>query len=386
VAAPDTSEPDETAVRVGPLELFFDLVFVFTITQLTALLADHLSWRGGAQVALMLSVLMWMYGGYAWLTNTISPNNPTRRFLMLVGMAGFLAIALAVPDAFGASGWVFGLGYFVVNAVHTGLFIVAGGAGVARAFRRLGPLNLISATLILVGGLTPGGWRWGLWIAAALVQLAAPYLNPIGEFRISPAYFVERHGLLIIIVLGESLIAIGIGAAGLEIDAVLLLTAVLSLVVAYLTWWVYFGGSMETAERALAAVEPRRRALAAIHAFGWAHLPMFLGIVAVAAGIKKAVGHADGHLTLAEAAVLGAGLAVFLAGDVAFRLLLHIPSVRHRAAGAVVVLAVIPAAMVAGVLGLTAAVVVLSVMIFLEDRARGLNWHDRSSWTSPTQA
>jgi low temperature requirement protein LtrA len=254
-----------------------------------------------------------------------------------------------------------------------------------RAFRRLGPLNLLSATLILVGGFTPGGWRWGLWIAAALVQLAAPYLNPIGEFRISPAHFVERHGLLIIIVLGESLISIGIGAAGLELDAVLLLTAVLGLTVAYLMWWVYFGGSMETAEHALAAVEPRRRALAAIHAFGWAHLPMFLGIVAVAAGIKKAVGHADGHLALPEAAVLGAGLAVFLVGDVAFRLVLRIPPVRHRAAGAVVALGVIPAATVAGVLGLTTAVVVLSVMIFLEDRARGLHWRDRSAWTATTK-
>jgi len=380
-----TSVPEEEHVRVGPLELFFDLVFVLTITQLTALLAENLTWRGGAQVVLMLSVLMWMYGGYAWLTNAISPNSPARRTLVLTGMTGFLAISVAIPDAFGASGWAFGIGYFVVNAVHTGLFIMAGSAGVVRAFRRLGPLNLVSATFILIGGFTPGGWRWALWIAAALVQFAAPYLNPIGEFRISPAHFVERHGLLIIIVLGESLIAIGIGAAGLELDVVLLITAVLSLVVAYLMWWLYFGGSMETAERALAAVPASRRALAAIHAFGWAHLPMFLGIVAVAAGIKKAVEHSDSHLHLPEAAVLGVGLAIFLVGDVAFRLLLHISSVAYRAAAAVVVLAVIPAGLMAGVLGLAVAVVVLSVMLYLEDRARGLSWQDRSAWTAPTQ-
>jgi low temperature requirement protein LtrA len=385
VVAEGTSVPEESGVRVGPLELFFDLVFVFTITQLTALLADHLTWRGGAQVVLMLSLLMWMYGGYAWLTNAISPNSPARRTLVLMGMAGFLTISLGIPDAFGATGWAFGVGYFVVNAVHTGLFIVSGGAGVVRAFRRLGPLNLISATLILVGGFTPEAWRWGLWIAAAVVQFAAPYLNPISEFRISPGHFVERHGLLIIIVLGESLIAIGIGAAGLELTAVLLATAVLSFVVAYLIWWVYFGGSMETAERAFAAVEPRRRALAAIHAFGWAHLPMFLGIVAVAAGIKKAVAHADEHLHLPEAAILGVGLAAFLLGDVAFRRLLHIPSVTHRAVAAVVVLAVVPGAMVAGVLGLAAAVVVLSLMLYLEDRARGLSWGDRRAWTAPTE-
>jgi low temperature requirement protein LtrA len=380
VAVPE--ESDESGVRVSPLELFFDLVFVFTITQLTALLADHLTWQGGAQVALILSLLMWMYGGFAWLTNAISPNNPVRRGLMVVAMGGFLAISLAIPDAFGASGWALGIGYFVVNAVHTGLFILAGGAGIVRAFRRLGPINLISATLILIGGFTPGGWRWGLWIAAAAVQFVAPYVNPISEFRISPGHFVERHGLLIIIALGESLIAIGIGAAELELDWVLLLTAVLSLAVAYLLWWVYFGGTSETVERALAAVEPRRRSLTAIHAFGWSHLGMFLGIIAFAAGVKKAVGHADDHQYLPDATVLGVGIALFLASDVAFRRVLRIPGVRHRAVAAVVVLAVIPAAMVAGVLGVTTAVVVLSVMIFFEDRARGVSWQDRSVWTA----
>src|SRR5690606_8544930 len=148
---------DQPGVRVGPLELFFDLVFVLTVIQLTALLADRLTWAQGGRVALLLSLLMWMYGGYAWLTNAIAPNNPVRRMLMVTGMAGFLAITLAIPDAFGGSGWAFGAGYFVVNAVHTGLFTMAGGAGVVRAFRRLGPLNLISATLILVGGFVPGG-------------------------------------------------------------------------------------------------------------------------------------------------------------------------------------------------------------------------------------
>ncbi len=376
---------EETEARVSPLELFFDLVFVFTITQLTSLLADDLTGRGAAQVVVMLCLLMWMYGGYAYLTNAVAPNSPMRRTLMLIGMGGFLAISLAIPDAFGDTGWAFGLGYFVVNAVHTGLFTMAGGAGVVRAFRRLGPLNLLSATLILVGGFTPGMWRWGLWAAAAVVQFAAPYLNPIGEFRIAPGHFVERHGLLIIIALGESIIAIGVGATGLALTPVLLLTAMLGLAVAYLLWWVYFGGSMETAERALAAVDPGQRARTAVHAFGWAHLAMFLGIVAFATGIKKAVEHADDLLGLAEAAALAGGIALFLAGDVAYRRILRITPVLHRTITVVVVLAVIPVAMVAGVLGLAAAVVLLSVMLFLEDRARGLNWRDRSAWTAPTE-
>jgi low temperature requirement protein LtrA len=381
----DRAVEQEPQTRVSAMELFFDLVFVFTITQLTALLADHLTWRGVAQIVVMLSVLTWMYGGYAWLTNAVAPNNPVRRGLMVIGMGGFLAISLSIPDAFGATGWAFGVGYFVVNAVHTGLFIMAGGAGVARAFRHLGPLNLISATLILVGGFTPEPWRWGLWIAAAAVQFASGYLNPIGEFTISPGHFVERHGLLIIIALGESLIAIGVGAAGLPLTPLLLVTAVLGLLVAYLSWWLYFGGSTEVAERALTAVPASRRARVALHAFGWAHLGMFLGIVALAAGIKKAVAHSDGHLDLPEAAVLGLGIAVFLAGDVAFRLFLRIRPVVHRAVAVVAVLLVIPAATEAGVLGLAVAVLVLSVMLYLEDRSRGLAWGDRDAWTRPTE-
>src|SRR5262245_31242448 len=257
----------EPVLRVSTLELFFDLVFVFTITQLTGVLAANLTARGVAQVVLMLSTIMWMYGGYAWLTNAVAPNSTFRRTLMLVGMGGFLCISLAIPDAFGAAGWAFGVGYFVVNAVHTGLFVVAGGVGAARAMRMLGPLNLLSASLILIGGFTPGGWRWGLWILAVLIQFLSPYLNPIGEFTISPSHFVERHGLVIIIALGESLVAIGVGAAGLPVDLLLVLVAVLGLTVAYLMWWVYFGGDDTRAEHALAAIDPRRRALVAIHAY-----------------------------------------------------------------------------------------------------------------------
>ena len=366
-----TTDP---AVRVSTLELFFDLVFVFTITQLTAVLANNLTWRGVAEVVVMLSMIMWMYGGYAWLTNAVVPNNTFRRTLILVGMGGFLAIALAIPEAFGDAGWVFGLGYFVVNAVHTGLFTVAGGAGVVRAMRTLGPLNLLSATLILVGGFTPGGWRWGLWSLAVLIQFLSPYLNPIGEFTISPAHFVERHGLVIIIALGESLVAIGVGAAGLEVDLLLVFVAVLGLTVAYLMWWVYFGGDDTRAEQALAATDPRRRARVAIHAYGWAHLGLLLGIVAVAAGVKKAVGHASGHLTLAEAAVLGGGLAIYLLSDVAFRRVLAIGRIQFRAIAAAVVLVTIPLGLIMGLLEMAALVVVLTVMLWREDRAEGIVW------------
>jgi low temperature requirement protein LtrA len=364
----------EPAVRVSTLELFFDLVFVFTITQLTAVLANDLTWHGVAEVVVMLSMIMWMYGGYAWLTNAVVPNNTFRRTLILVGMGGFLAIALAIPQAFGDAGWVFGLGYFVVNAVHTGLFTVAGGAGVVRAMRTLGPLNLLSATVILVGGFLPEPWRWGFWIAAVLIELASPYLNPIGEFTLSPSHFVERHGLVIIIALGESVVAIGAGAAGLRVDLMLVLVAVLGLSIAYLMWWVYFGGDDTRAEHALSNIDPRRRARVAIHAYGWAHLGLLLGIVAVAAGIKKAVGHASGHVDIPQATVLAGGLALYLVSDAIFRRVLKIGRIRFRVAAAAVALATIPLGLVMGILQAIAMIFLLSVMLWFEDRAEGIRW------------
>jgi low temperature requirement protein LtrA len=157
---------DSGQVRVSTPELFFDLVFVFTITQLTEVLADHLDLVGVVRVTLMLGVIWWMYSAYAWLTNAITPSSPLRRALLLVGMGSFLAVALAVPDAFGAAGWLFGLGYMVVNLVHTGVFAMAGGESVVRALRGgLAPLNLLSSSLVLAGGFSPGrgGTGCGAW-------------------------------------------------------------------------------------------------------------------------------------------------------------------------------------------------------------------------------
>jgi low temperature requirement protein LtrA len=354
-----TQPTTESAVRVSTLELFFDLVFVFTITQLTALLAKDISLTSVAQVVLMLSVIWWMYDGYAWLTNAVAlPAIRQRRFLYLIGMGGFLGIALAIPTAFGAAGWVFGLSYFVVNAVHTGLFLHGGGAGIWAVMRHLGPLNLISATLVLVGGITTGGWRWALWTVALAVIIASPYLNPLSEFSISPAHFVERHGLVVIIAIGESIVAIGVGAAGLPVDVALLVVAMLGLTLSYMLWWVYFEGGDAGAEHALAAIEPHRRARVAVHAYGFAHVPILLGIVAFAAGLKKAIGHVVGHLEFDQAIVLAAGVTVYILGDTVFRRLLRIGVSRFRIAGGVVALAAAP-------LGLIGAWVELSVLIVI---------------------
>ncbi len=365
------SVPTESGVRVSTIELFFDLVFVFTITQLTAVLANHTTWVSFLQILLMLGVTWWMYGGYAWLTNAVAPVNSMRRGLLVAGMAGFFTMALAVPLAFTSSGWAFGLGYFVVNLVHSGLFVISGGKATLKALSKLGPINLVSATMVLVGGLTPVGWRYGLWAAALALQIATPYLIPIGGFTISADHFVERHGLVIIVALGESVVAIGVGIGALHLDIETLGVAVLGLVLAYFLYWCYFGGDEERAEHALDAIaDPVRRARTALRSYGYAHYPMLAGIVAVAAGVKKATAHAFGHVNLAQAIALGGGVALFLAGDLIFRRILRLGRPGYRIVALAGALASIPLGLVVAAGQLAVLVVVVAVPLSIEGYRR----------------
>jgi low temperature requirement protein LtrA len=361
--------PVEPALRVSTLELFFDLVFVFTITQLTGVLAAGLALAGVLRVLLMLGVIWWMYDGYAWLTNAVAPTDGWRRSLLFVGMAGFLTIALSIPGAFGPAGWAFGVGYFVVNLVHTGLFVKAGGRGAVQAMSRLGPLNLLSASLVLAGGFVPGGWRDLLWAGAFAVQAASPYLHRIEGFTVEAAHFVERHGLVVIIALGESVVAIGVGAGALPLTLGLIGVAVLGLLIAYFLWWVYFGGDETGAEHALGAVPVQRRARVAIVAYGYAHYLILFSVVLLAAGVKKAIGHAFGPLPWPYGAALGGGVALFLLGDLGFRGALRIGRPWYRLAAAGLAVLTIPLGPVRAVAQLTALVVVLGGLRLVEARA-----------------
>src|SRR3954454_10346275 len=207
-----TTDSADPQVRVSTLELFFDLVFVFVITQLTTVLVDEPTWRGLAQVVLMLGVIFWMYGGYAWLTNAVAPDRASRRILLLAGMVGYLVLGLAVPDAFGDAGAAFGIAYLFIVAVHAWLF--SRNASVAFAIRALAPFNFTTAALVLAGGIAGGDAQYVLWALAFLGEWATPRLNDPGDFTISASHFVERHGLVLIVALGESVVAIGIRAAG----------------------------------------------------------------------------------------------------------------------------------------------------------------------------
>lgn len=358
------------AIRVSTLELFFDLVFVFTVTQLADALTQNLSPRGMLDVVLILFVIWWMYSGYAWLTNAVAPTTTIRRALLLAGMAGFLVMALAVPEAFGEYGWLFGASYLVVNVVHGVLFLQAG-PGAWRIMRTLGPLNLVAAALVMAGGFLPEPWRHLCWAAAPLVQIVAGYVHPAEMHSITAGHFVERHSLVMIIAIGESIIAIGLGFRDVHLGGPAILVAVLGLVIAYYLWWFYFAGDDKRAEHVLETTsDPARRARLALNGWYYAHLPMLLGIVVAAVGIKKTVGHGFEPLPWGPAFALSGGIAMYLAGHAMFLRLLGIPGARHRLVGAVLVLTAVPLGHVVAVAQLAAAVIILAGGAIAEDLPR----------------
>jgi low temperature requirement protein LtrA len=261
----------ERGARVSTLELFFDLVFVFTITQLTSVLAAGRDFTSTAQVVLLLAVIWWMYDGYAWLTNAIETERLRYRLLLIGGMGAFLVVALAARDAFDGRGLTFGLAYLTVVLLHLGMFVRGTSFSEIRAILKLAPFNLVGAGLVLAGGTIGGTTQWAAWAAAAFLFWAVtPWLTTVEGFLVSPRHFVERHGLVVIVALGESVVVIGAGVTGLPLDADLVLVALLALALSASLWWTYFVDESDV-EQAMVEAPPRRRNDLALVAFGYWH-------------------------------------------------------------------------------------------------------------------
>jgi low temperature requirement protein LtrA len=311
------SELIDRSARVSSLELFFDLVFVFTITQLTGVLVAGDGAESALQVVVMLAVIWWMYDGYAWLTNAIATDLLRFRFLLLGGMGGFLVIALAIPTAYEGQGLAFGLGYVVVVVLHAGMYAKGTSVSEVAAILRIVPYNLTAAALVLVGGIAGGRPQDILWLLAALLLWVTPWFTSTEGFVIAAEHFVERHGLVIIVALGESIVVVGAGAVGVPVDLRLVVVAVLALALSAALWWLYFRHE-EAVERAMVAASQARRARLALTAFGYWHYGLLLGVVAVAAGLKKAIGDPYDPLGRWIGLELGVGVALFLWCTVGF--------------------------------------------------------------------
>jgi len=331
--AGDQPSAGDQPLRVSTLELFFDLVFVFAITQLTGILAHDVTVADGFRVLLVFGALWWMYGGYVWLCNAQIPARALERLLLLTGMAGFLIMGLAIPDAFGRDGVALGVGYLIVVVIHAWLY-----QRVNANIARVAPFNLAAALLVIGAGVVKGPAAYGLWAAALAVQVLSPLVLPVrGRFAIQPSHFTERHGALVIIVFGESVVDIGIGAEGHPVTVSLALSAVLGLALTAALWWAYFGAEDdERAEQAMVAADPAGRPALALAAYFYAYIPILLGIVALASGVKQAIVNTGSTLPAGPCLALGCGVALFLAGSAAFRHALRIGAGRFRLTAAAV--------------------------------------------------
>ncbi|WP_280717087.1 low temperature requirement protein A [Kitasatospora sp. MAP5-34] len=306
------------AESVRPLELFFDLVFVFTITQIASVLAARPTAQDLARVMVLLALTWWMYAGYAWLTNSLDLERTRPRLLLLTGMAGFFVMSLAVPRSFEPGPWglVFGIAYLVVVLVHTvGFLGTSGRAGITR----VGPLNLTSALILVAAGAAPDRLRLWIMAAACLLQLLAPFITGVGGFTVGVGHFVERHGLAVIILLGESIVEVGTAATGQSDVLVVVVGSLLALALTAAMWWLYFDREERESERLLHRMPPERRARVAVYAFGYAYYVMILGIAVTAVGMQEAIDSFDGPMHGLPAGLLPLGAALFLFGLAYFR-------------------------------------------------------------------
>jgi low temperature requirement protein LtrA len=349
-AAGPSRAPRLTAVmregeRVTPLELFFDLVFVLALTQCTALMAAHPTWAGLLRGLLVLGVLWWSWVGYAWLTSVVDPEEGAVRIAMFAAMAAFLVAALCVPGAFGREALEFACAYAVVRAAHIALFAIASreDAALRHSVAGLAISTAIGVGLLLAAALAGGTARIGLWALAIVLDFGGPYLFGAEGWKLAPGHFAERHGLIVIIALGESIVALGVGAQA-GVDAGVVLAAVLGVVVAAALWWVYFDVTALVAERVLArAPEGRERNEMARDSYSYLHFLMVGGIALLAVGLKRTLGHVEDPLHLVRATELLGGASLYLLALVAFRLRnVHTLSAR-RLVCALVLLALVPA-------------------------------------------
>jgi low temperature requirement protein LtrA len=325
--------------RVTPIELFFDLVFVFSLTQVTALMANDLSVRGMLRGTLLLALLWWCWVGYSWLGNVVRADEGLGRVAMFGAMAAMFILALSVPEAFddlpgGLSGpVVLAFAYLAVRLLHLGMFWLAahgaGDHGLKRQLLRFTPSVLGSTALLLVASQLDGRAQTLTFAAVLIVDYAGTILAGASGWRLnSAAHFAERHGLILIVALGESIVAIGVGVAQLPISGPIVLASVLGLTVAGCIWWAYFDVVALVAERVLRQAEGERRARLARDSYSYLHLPMVAGIVFVALGLKKVqeyVGDDAGHdladaLPVLPLVAMFGGFALYLAALVAFRL------------------------------------------------------------------
>jgi len=368
--APLIEEPTEAEEerKTSYLELFFDLVFVFAFTQVTALILEDTSVEGFLRAALVLAMVWWAWSAYAWMTNAIDIENTVTRLIMFAAMAAGFFMALAVPDAFQDEAAWFAVAYFVVRVLQTTLYAwgVRGDAGNLRAVVRLAPWFLGAALVALAGGFVDPDYRAWVWLASLVIDVVGTLTVARQEWRVSPSHFAERFALIVIIALGESIVAIGIGTSSLERDTTYALSVVVAFAGVAALWWAYFDFTAVAAERSLRGASPAARGPLARDVFTYFHYPIVLGIILYAVAAKKTLEHPVDPLSVAGRWALGLGIAIFLCAFalMRFRVVRRVAWERLAAAAVALVVAIALDGTDAIVtLGVVILIVVLSVAV-----------------------
>jgi low temperature requirement protein LtrA len=312
--------------RVTTFELLFDLVFVFAFTQVTGFIAHAHSAAGVLQAVIILLLLWTSWAAYGWLANQTHVDEGIVRLGMCGAMIAMFVVALVIPEAFddlsgGLSGpVVLVIAYFVVRVIHSGLYLIAAGddRALQRQVLRTATGILISVGLLLAGAIIGGPAQTWFWLAAVVADGVLIYVTSSGgDWRVhSSAHWAERHGLVVILALGESIVAIGVGAANEAVSLPILVGVVLAVTLSISMWWTYFARFARAAEHKLARTQGVKRAQYASDAYTYLHFLLIAGIVISAVGVEDAIAHAEeaAPLGLFGATALLGGVSLYLAG------------------------------------------------------------------------
>ncbi|MGH2838637.1 MAG: low temperature requirement protein A [Thermoleophilaceae bacterium] len=360
--------------QVSPLELFFDLVFVLAITQCTQLMSNHPTWEGLGRGLLVLGLLWWSWVGYAWITSVVDPEEDAVRLVIFAAMAGLLVAALAVPNAFGDLDLAFAVAYGVVRAAHIGLFMLASRdePGLRHSVVGLALSTGVGVSILVLGSFLDSDAQTVVWAVALALDMIGPlFINSEG-WRLVPTHFAERHGLIVIIALGESIVAIGLGVAG-DLSFGQGAAAVVGIALAAAMWWMYFDVvALVAARRLVRAAVGKVQNEMARDSYSYLHFPMIAGIVLVALGLKKTLGDVDDPLKTVPAFALLGGLAAYLLAHVSFRYR-HIHTINtRRAVFAAILVGFLPVATEIPALATVAVVTAMAwLLIIIETHSYG---------------
>jgi low temperature requirement protein LtrA len=362
--------------RVTPLELFFDLVFVLAITQCTALMASHPTWEGLGRGLVVLGLLWWAWVGYSWLTSAVDPEEGAVRLSIFAAMAGLLVVALCVPRAFDENGLEFAIAYGAVRFAQVGLLGLAGRGAhdrdLTHSVATLAGSTAVGVAIVVGGSFASGQVQLAIWAAALVLDMGGPFFFGSEGWKLVPGHFAERHGLILLIALGESIVAIGVGAEH-GVDAGVIGAAILGTALAAAIWWLYFDVVAIVAARRLANAQPGRPQNAmARDSYSYLHFPMVAGIILIALGMKKTLAHVSDPLHTVPATALLGGTALYLLAHVAFRYR-HIRTLNTRRLGlAILLVAAIPLTHdIAAIALLAVLVALLTVLIVVETVSYG---------------